>query len=73
MKWWQIRKREDDLQRELQSDLELEEEEQQERGLPVEDARYAVQRSHHLLGWMRSDGARSYRRQLSACPPCRIR
>lgn len=28
MKWWQIWKRDDDLQRELQSDMELKEEEQ---------------------------------------------
>ena len=27
MKWWQIRKRNEDLERELRSDLELEEEE----------------------------------------------
>ena len=32
--WWQIRKRDSDLERELRSDLELEEEEQRERGLP---------------------------------------
>ena len=31
MKWWQIRKRNDDLERELRSDLELEEEEQREK------------------------------------------
>ena len=34
MRWWQMRKRDADLKRELQSDLELEEEEQRERGLP---------------------------------------
>ena len=33
MRWWQIRKRDADLERELRSDLELEEEEQRERGL----------------------------------------
>ena len=32
MRWWQIRKRHADLERELQSDLELEEEEQREGG-----------------------------------------
>jgi hypothetical protein len=32
MKWWQIRKRNADLERELRADLELEEEEQRERG-----------------------------------------
>ena len=30
MRWWQIRKRDADLERELRSDLELEEEEQRE-------------------------------------------
>ena len=30
MNWWQIKKRDSDLERELRSDLELEEEEQRE-------------------------------------------
>ncbi|MFC5860709.1 ADOP family duplicated permease [Acidicapsa dinghuensis] len=45
MKWWQIRKRDEDLQRELQSDLELEAEEQRERGLSPEEARRAALRA----------------------------
>lgn len=45
MKWWQWKKRDADLQRELQSDIELEEEEQRERGLPPEEARYAALRA----------------------------
>src|ERR1700733_5945343 len=45
MKWWQIKKRDMDLQRELQSDLELEEFEQQENGLSHEEARYAARRA----------------------------
>jgi predicted permease len=45
MRWWQIRKRDADLKRELQSDLELEEEEQRERGLPPEEARRAALRA----------------------------
>jgi len=45
MKRWQIRKRDADLERELRSDLELEEEEQRERGLSPEEARYAAQRA----------------------------
>ena len=45
MKWWQIRKRDADLQRELQSDLQLEEEEQRERGIAPEEARYAALRA----------------------------
>ena len=42
MKWWQINKKRADLERELLSDLELEEEEQQERGLSPEEARHAA-------------------------------
>jgi predicted permease len=45
MRWWQIGKRRADLDREMQSDLELEEEEQRERGLSEEDARYAARRA----------------------------
>jgi putative ABC transport system permease protein len=45
MRWWQIRKRDADLERELQSDLELEEEEQQEHGLSPEEARHAALRA----------------------------
>jgi predicted permease len=45
MKWWQINKRDADLQRELHSDLELEEEEQREGGLSSEAARYAALRA----------------------------
>ena len=62
MRWWQIKKRKEDLQRELQSDLDLEEEEQQERGLSAHEARYAAQRAfgntalimdqaHETWGW----------------------
>jgi putative ABC transport system permease protein len=45
MKWWRIRQRQADLEREFRSDLELEEEEQQDRGLPPEEARYAARRA----------------------------
>jgi putative ABC transport system permease protein len=62
MKWWQIGKRHTDLERELQSDLELEEEEQLQRGLPPEQARRAARRAfgnttlikehtHEAWGW----------------------
>jgi predicted permease len=62
MRWWQIRKRNADLERELRSDLQLEEEEQRERGVPPEEARYAAQRAlgntmlireqtHDAWGW----------------------
>lgn len=45
MHWWQIGKRDTDLDRELQADLALEEEEQRERGLSPEQARYAARRA----------------------------
>ena len=64
MRWWQIRKRDEDLERELRSDLELEEEEQRENGLSPEEARYAArrafgnptlirERTHEAWGWAR--------------------
>jgi putative ABC transport system permease protein len=45
MRWWQITKRDADLDRELQSDLELEEDVQRERGLSPKEARFAVRRA----------------------------
>jgi len=45
MRWWQTKKRHADLERELQSDLELEEEEQREGGLSGEEAHYAARRA----------------------------
>ena len=45
MKWWKIGKRNADLERELQSDLELEEEEQRETGVAPSEARYAALRA----------------------------
>lgn len=62
MKWWQLNKRDADLERELRADLELEEEEQRERGLPPEEAHYAARRAfgnatlikeqtHESWGW----------------------
>ncbi|HEY2470812.1 MAG TPA: ABC transporter permease [Terracidiphilus sp.] len=62
MQWWRIDKRHADLERELQSDLEIEEEEQRERGIPSEEARYAARRAfgnatlireqtHEAWGW----------------------
>ena len=45
MKWWQFKKRDADLERELRSDLELEEEEQRESGISGEEARYAALRA----------------------------
>jgi len=45
MRWWRLKKRDADLERELRSDLELEEEEQCEKGLSSEDAHYAARRA----------------------------
>ena len=64
MKWWQIRKKDADLEPELRSDLELEEEEQRENGVSPEEAHYAARRAfgnatlireqtHEAWGWAR--------------------
>src|SRR5215469_1937018 len=45
MRWWQIRKRDADLERELRSDLELEEEEQRQNGVPADEAVYSALRA----------------------------
>ncbi|MGA7522334.1 MAG: ABC transporter permease [Acidobacteriaceae bacterium] len=45
MRWWPTRKRDADLERELRADLELEEEEQRERGMSPEEARVAARRA----------------------------
>ncbi|MGA7314149.1 MAG: ABC transporter permease [Silvibacterium sp.] len=45
MRWWRSKKRDADLERELLSDLELEEEEQRERGLSANEARSAARRA----------------------------
>src|SRR5215469_12400171 len=45
MKWWPSRKRHVEFERELRSDLELEEEEQRERGVSPDEARYAARRA----------------------------
>lgn len=45
MRWWRRKQREQDLERELRSDLELEADEQRENGLSAEEARYAARRA----------------------------
>jgi len=45
MKWWQTKKRDRDLERELRSDIELEEQEQRENGTPSDEAHYAALRA----------------------------
>jgi predicted permease len=53
LRWWQINKRDADLERELQSDLELEKEEQRERGLSSKEAHYAALRAFGNLTLIR--------------------
>jgi predicted permease len=64
MRWWQVKKRDADLERELRSDLELEEEEQRENGVPQDEAPFAARRAlgnstlireqtHEAWGWAR--------------------
>jgi predicted permease len=66
MRWWRRKDREQDLERELLSDLELEAAEQEENGLAAEEARYAAQRAfgnttrvkeevREMWGWTRWD------------------
>lgn len=43
--WWQRRKRDQDIERELRSDLDVEEEEQREQGVAPEQARHAALRA----------------------------
>jgi predicted permease len=45
MRWWRRKQRDEELARELQCDLELEEEEQRERGFSGEEARFAAVRA----------------------------
>jgi predicted permease len=62
MRWWWTAKRDADLERELRSDLELEEEEQRESCVSADEARYAARRAfgntalvreqtHEAWGW----------------------
>ena len=63
MRWWQRKDRKHDLAREIRSDLELEAEERQEKGLSPVQARYAALRAfgnavlvqeevREIWGWM---------------------
>lgn len=45
MSWWRISNRDQDVERELQSDLDLEEEEQRERGVSATESRQAALRA----------------------------
>ena len=45
MRWWNMRKRDADLEREFRADLELEEDEQREKGVSPDEARHAARRA----------------------------
>jgi hypothetical protein len=55
MRWWGRVRREQDLDRELRADLDLEAAEQQERGLSPAQARYAAQRAFGNTGWIKEE------------------
>jgi predicted permease len=54
MRWWR-KEREHDLEREIRADLELEAQEQQEKGLPPEEARYAARRAFGAVTWVKEE------------------
>jgi hypothetical protein len=45
MRWWRRKTPHEDLQREIESDLRAEADEQIEHGIPEAEARYAAQRA----------------------------
>lgn len=53
--WWRRREREQDLEREIRSDLELETEEQEANGLSPQDARYAARRAFGNVTWVKEE------------------
>src|SRR5438067_1676494 len=55
MRWWRRREREQDLEREIRSDLELEAEEQEANGFSPEDARYAARRAFGNVTWVKEE------------------
>ena len=55
MKWWRRRKREEDLERELHSDLDLEAAEREESGSSPEEARYAAKRALGNAGLIKEE------------------
>jgi predicted permease len=55
MRWWRRKEGEQDLERELRSDLELEAAEQQENGRSAEEARYAAQRALGNATWVKEE------------------
>jgi predicted permease len=65
MRWWRRKDREEDLERELRSDLELEAAEQREKGLSPEEARYAAQRAFGSVTLIKEDTRTMWRWTLA--------
>jgi putative ABC transport system permease protein len=55
MRWWMRKEREQDLERELASHLDLETEDQQERGLSRQEANYAARRAFGNTTFVKED------------------
>lgn len=55
MRWWRRKEREEDLERELRADLELEAEEQQANGVAPQDARNAARRAFGNVTWVKEE------------------
>ena len=72
MRWWQIKKRDADLERELQLAIELEEEELRENGLSAEEARYEARRAFGNTTLFRSPppsvSTATLRQPAASCP-----
>ena len=62
MRWWRRQQREQDLERELRSDLELEADEQRESGLSPEEARNAAHRAGDGTAQEHTDAGRHEKR-----------
>src|ERR1700688_2047236 len=55
MRWWRRKDREQDLEREIRADLELEAEEQQKKGLQPDQARHAARRAFGNVALVREE------------------
>ena len=61
MRWWRRKQHEEDLERELRLDLELEAAEREESGLSPEEARYAAKRALGNAGSIKEDVRETWR------------
>lgn len=75
MRWWPFKNKDADLEREIRADLELEEEEQRERGVSADEARHAALRAFNNPALIREqtravwtwNGIESLVRDLGIC------